>query len=45
MLGFPASSVVKNPPAMQAMQEEWILSLDLKGPLEEEMANHSNILV
>ena len=44
MLSFPGSSVVKNLPAMQEMQEEWVLSLNLEDPLEEEMANHFNIL-
>ena len=32
--------MVKNPPAMQ---ETWVRSLDLKDPLEEEMATHSSI--
>ena len=32
---------VKNPPAMQETQ---VQSLDLKDPLEEEMATHSSIL-
>ena len=44
MFSFPGSSVVKNSPAMQEMQEEWVLSLDLEDPLEEEMANHPTIL-
>ena len=38
---FPSSSVVKNPPAMQ---EIWVSSLGWKGPLEKEMATHSNFL-
>ena len=32
--------MVKNLPAMQ---ETWVRSLGLKGPLEEEMATHSSI--
>ena len=39
--GFPGSSVVKNPPAMQ---ETWVESLSQEDPLEEEMATHSGIL-
>ena len=39
--GFPCSSVVKNPPAMQKKQ---VQSLDTENPLEEEMATHSSIL-
>ena len=39
--GFPGSSVVKNPPAMQ---ETWVESLGQEDPLEEEMATHSNTL-
>ena len=34
--------MVKNPPAKQEMQ---VQSLDLKDPLEKEMATHSSILV
>ena len=34
------AQMVKNPPAMQ---ETWVRSLDLKDPLEEEMATHSSI--
>ena len=33
--------MVKNPPAIQ---ETWVQSLGWKGPLEEDMATHSNIL-
>ena len=36
--GFPSFSAVKNPPAMQEMQETGIQSL------EEELAAHSHIL-
>ena len=38
---FPSGSVVNNPPAMQ---ETWVRSLAWKGPLEKEMATHSNFL-
>ena len=37
-------SEVKNPPAMQDMQEMLVESLGLEDPLEKEMATHSNIL-
>ena len=40
-LGFPEASVVKNPPAMQEMQDQ---SLNQEDPLEEEMTAHSRIL-
>ena len=36
---------VKNPPAMQKMEETQILSLGQEDPLEEGMATHSSILV
>ena len=39
--GFPGSSVVKNPPAVQEMQ---IRSLDQEDALEKEMAIHSVFL-
>ena len=42
--GFPGSSVVKNLPPMQKMQEMWVRSLGKQGPLEEEMATHSSIV-
>ena len=35
---------VKNPPAMQEMQEMQFLSLGWDDPLEEDMATHSSIL-
>ena len=35
---------VKNLPAMQEMQETWVLSLGQEDPLEKGMATHSNIL-
>ena len=41
ILGFPAGSVVKNPPAKQEMR---IRSLGREDPLEKEMATHSSIL-
>ena len=44
-MGFPSSLVVKNPPAMQVMQEMWIQSLGQEDPLEKEMATHSTIPV
>ena len=37
-------SVVKNPPAMQEVQETWIPSLGQEDPLEKEMATHSAFL-
>ena len=44
-MGFPSSLVVKNPPAMQVMEEMWIQSLGQEDPLEKEMATHSTIPV
>ena len=41
---FPGGSAVKNPPAMQEMQETQGQSLGPKDPLEEEMATHFSIL-
>ena len=43
-MGFPEGSVVKNPLAMQEMQEMWVPSLGRQDFLEEEMATHSSIL-
>ena len=40
----PSGSVIKNPPAMQKMQETLVQSLGGEDPLEEEMATHSSIL-
>ena len=40
-MGFFGGLVVKNLPAKQ---ETWVPSLDLKDPLEKEMATHSSIL-
>ena len=42
--GLPRGSAVKKPPAMQEMQETWVLSLDQEDPLEESMATHFSIL-
>ena len=39
-----ASPAVKNPPAMQELQETGVRSLGREGPLEEGMAAHSSIL-
>ena len=36
--------LVKNPPAMQEMQETWVRSLGQEDPLEDETAAHSSIL-
>ena len=35
---------VKNPPAMQEIEETWFQSLDREDPLEKKMATHSSIL-
>ena len=43
-LGFPGGSSVKNPPAVQEMQEMWTRSLGQEDPLEDGMATHSSIL-
>ena len=37
-------SAVKNPPAMQELQEMRVLSLGREDPLEEEIVTHSSIL-
>ena len=42
--GFPSGSKVKNPPAMQELQETRAWSLGQKDPLEEHIANHSSLL-
>ena len=36
--------MVKNPLAMQELQETWVQSLGGEDPLEEGMATHSSIL-
>ena len=41
-MGFPGSSVVKNPSAMPEMR---VQSLGREDPLEKEMATHSSILL
>ena len=41
---FPGGSAIKNPPAMQELQETQIQSLSQEAPLEEGMATHSSIL-
>ena len=43
--GFPSSSAVKNPTAMQDTQETWAQSLGREDPLEEGTATHSSMLV
>ena len=43
-MGFPGSSDVKNPPAMQETQDTQVPSLDQKDPTEEEIATHSGTL-
>ena len=35
---------VKNPPAMQKMQQMWVQSLGQEDPLQEGTATHSSIL-
>ena len=35
---------IKNPPAMQEMQETWVQPLGREDPPEEGMATHSSIL-
>ena len=44
IFGFPSDSTVKNPPAVQEMQETEVRSLGPEDPLEKEMAIHSGIL-
>ena len=43
-VGFPSGLAVKNPPAMQELQEKRVESLGGEDPLEEGMATHSSIL-
>ena len=43
-MGFPSGAVVKNPPAMQELQETWVQSLGLEDPLKDGTATHSSIL-
>ena len=42
--GFPHGSAVKNPPAMQRMQEMRVPLLGQEDPLEKGTATHSSIL-
>ena len=42
--GFPGGSVIKNPPAMQEMQETQVQSLGQEDPLQKEMTTHSSSL-
>ena len=42
--GFPGGSAVKDPMAMQEMQEMRVRSVGQEDPLEKEMATHSSIL-
>ena len=41
--GFPGGSLVKNPPAIQKLQETWVQPLGREDALEEGMATHSSI--
>ena len=43
-MDFPGSSMVKNLPAMQKMQEMQVQLLSQEDPLEEGMATNSSIL-
>ena len=43
--GFPGGSALKNPPAVQVIQEMQVLFLGWQDLLEEGMATHSSILV
>ena len=43
-MSFPGGSAVKNPPAVQELQEAKVGSLGRADPLEESMAIHSSIL-
>ena len=43
-LGFPSGSGVKNPSAIQELQETQTQSLGQEDPLQEGMATHSSIL-
>ena len=45
IMGFLGGSVVKNPPAIQEMQEMWVQSLSGEDSLEDDMSIHSSILV
>ena len=43
-MGFLSGAVVKNPPAMQELQETWVQSLGLEDPLKDGTATHSSNL-
>ena len=43
-MGFPGGLAVKNPPAMQELQDKWVRFLGQEDPLEEGLATHSSIL-
>ena len=43
-MGFPGSTVVKNPPEMQEPQDKGVQSFDWEELLEEGMATHFSIL-
>ena len=43
-MGFLGGSVVKNLPAKQELEEQWVHSLGQEDPLEEGMAIHPSIL-
>ena len=43
-MGFLGGSAIRNPPAMQKLQETWVQPLGGKDHLEEAMATHSSIL-
>ena len=42
--GFPSGSVIKNPPAVQEMQETQVQPLGCVDALKDGMATHSSIL-
>ena len=44
-MGFPSGPAVKNPSAMQKLQETQIWPLDWEDPLQKGMATHSSIFV
>ena len=44
MKGDFSGGSVKNPPAMQEVQETQVQSLDWEDPMDEEMVTHSSIL-
>ena len=43
-MGFPGNSAVKNPPAVQELQETRVWSLGQEDPLKEGLATYSSIL-